>query len=193
MIKMRQHVSDRRSSNCSIGDNTLNLLSPVQGSEMDELGRWMSAHSSIFIHLLSEICSCSLIHLKMDSTLVEGSLIHLKMDLSRRRCSLIHLRCAAVQWQILIFSPSGCPEPASFCKARGQVADSLAASSCRTCLYAGSGLSSPSSSPGPSPLGPRPGNACCRICQVGGPEILGNRIRCDLRIWQRHTRFLAHA
>ena len=24
----------------------------------------------------------------------------------------------------------------------------------------------------------RPGNACCRI--VGGPEILGNRIRCDL-------------
>jgi hypothetical protein len=50
---------------------------------MDELGRWMSAHSSIFIHLLSEICSCSLIHLKMDITLVEGSLIHLKMDSSR--------------------------------------------------------------------------------------------------------------
>ena len=96
---------------------------------MDELRRWISAHSSIFIHLLSEICSCSLIHLKMDSTLVEGSLIHLKMDLSRRRCSLIHLRCAAVQWQILIFSPSGCPELASFCKARGQVADCLAASS----------------------------------------------------------------
>jgi hypothetical protein len=56
---------------------------PTTGSEMDELGRWMSAHSSIFIHLLSEICSCSLIHLKMDSTLVEGSLIHLKMDSSR--------------------------------------------------------------------------------------------------------------
>ena len=161
-----------------------------QGSEMDELGRWMSAHSSIFIHLLSEICSSIL---RWMSSLVDCSLIHLKMDLSRRRCSLIHLRCAAVQWQILIFSPSGCPELASFCKARGQVADSLAASSCRTCLYAGSGLSSPSSSPGPSPLGPRPGNACCRICQVGGPEILGNRIRCDLRIWQRHTRFLAHA
>ena len=90
----------------------------------------MSAHSSIFIHLLSEICSCSLIHLKMDNTLVEGSLIHLKMDLSRRRCSLIHLRRAAVQWQILIFSPSGYPEPDSVCKAAwARRADCLAASS----------------------------------------------------------------
>ena len=169
---------------------------------MDELGRWMSAHSSIFIHLLSEICSCSLIHLKMDSTLVEGSLIHLKMDLSRRRCSLIHLRCAAVQWQILIFSPSGCPEPASFCKARGQVADSLAASSCRTCLYAGSGLSSPSSSPGPGPLAPGPEMPAAEFVKskaqkyletgfavtfVSGKDILdfGACMRRSIRTWQR--------
>ena len=49
--------------------------------------KWMSSEmdASIFIHLLSEICSCSLIHLKMDSTLVEGSLIHLKMDSSRSK------------------------------------------------------------------------------------------------------------
>ena len=93
---------------------------------MDELGRWMSAHSSIFIHLLSEICSSIL---RWMSSLVDCSLIHLKMDLSRRRCSLIHLRCAAVQWQILIFSPSGCPEPDSVAKPRGHVADCLAASS----------------------------------------------------------------
>ena len=137
-----------------------------------------------------EICSCSFIHLKMDSTLVEGSLIHLKMDLSRRRCSLIHLRRAAVQWQILIFSPSGCPEPASFRKARGQVTDCLAASSLSRSWCVKASTSCNRADP---PFGPRPGNACCRICQVGGPEILGNRIRCDLHIWQRHTRFLAHA
>ena len=66
----------------------------------------------------------------MDNSLVEGSLFHLKMDSSRRRCSLIHLRRAAVQWQILILSPSGCPEPDSVCKAAwARRADCLAASS----------------------------------------------------------------
>ena len=65
---------------------------------MDELERWISAHLSIFIHLLSEICSCSLIHLKMDSTLVDGSLIHLKMDSSRSEDARCHIFAVQHLW-----------------------------------------------------------------------------------------------
>ena len=52
------------------------------GLEVDELGKWMSAHSSIFIHLLREMCSfiLMLIHLKMNELRWQDVLIHFKMD-----------------------------------------------------------------------------------------------------------------
>ena len=71
-----------------------------QGSELDELGRWMSAHSSIFIHLLSEMCS---------STSHRDAPVSQKCSSTSHRDAPVSQKCSSTSHRDVLFFKSAHP------------------------------------------------------------------------------------